>query len=309
MSTLQIVIPLYNEIHTLPELWERLSAACTPLGMDWSVLFVDDGSSDGTADALDQLAGSHPNISVLHLSRNFGHQAALTAGIDHAEADAIVLMDGDLQDTPETLPRFVEAWKNGAEVAYAIRTKRKEGLFSRLAFKSFYRLLGLLSGISQPADAGIFSLLDRRVLQVVRAMPEHNRYFPGLRAFAGFRQVGLPVERGARFADEPRVGFKGLVKLASDAVFSFSYVPLRIVTWFGIFMATASFAYLVWVLCQKFITHAAISGWTSILGAVLLLGSIQIVMLGVVGEYIARIYEETKRRPPYVVGRRISAKD
>lgn len=301
MATLQIVIPLYNELHTLPELWQRLSAVCEPMGMDWSVLFVDDGSSDGTGDALDALVAKQPNVGILHLSRNFGHQAALTAGIDHADADAVILMDGDLQDTPETLPRFVEEWEKGAEVVYAIRTKRKEGLFSRLAFKSFYRLLGLLSGIPQPADAGIFSLMDRRVLQIVKSMPEHNRYFPGLRAFAGFHQVGLPVERGARFADEPRVGFHGLFKLASDAVFSFSYVPLRIVTVSGVFMAIASFVYLLWVLFQKFVTRAAISGWTSTLGAILLLGSIQIVMLGVVGEYIARIYEETKRRPSYVV--------
>ena len=309
MKSLQIVIPLYNEIHTVPELWERLSGVCTSLGLEWSVLFVDDGSSDGTGDVLDGLGKTQANVSVLHLSRNFGHQAALTAGIDHADADAVVLMDGDLQDTPETLPRFVAIWKQGAEVVYAIRTKRKEGMVSRVAFKAFYRLLRGLSGISQPADAGIFSLLDRRVLDVIRAMPEHNRYFPGLRAFAGFRQVGLPVERGARFADEPRVGLKGLFKLAADAVFSFSYVPIRIVTWVGIFMAMASFCYLLWVLFQKFFTQAAISGWTSILGATLLLGSIQIVMLGVVGEYIARIYEETKRRPSYIVSHRIPPKD
>ena len=301
MSTIQAIIPLYNEIHILPELWERLSVACNQIGLEWSAIFVDDGSSDGTSAELDRLADAHPNVGVLHLSRNFGHQAALTAGIDHADADAVILMDGDLQDTPETLPRFVAEWKAGAEVVYAIRTKRKESLFSRLAFKSFYRLLGLLSGISQPADAGIFSLLDRRVLEVVRAMPEHNRYFPGLRAFAGFRQVGLAVERGARFAGEPRVGFRGLFKLAADAVFSFSYVPLRIVTCFGVFMATASLVYLLWVLFEKFVTHTAISGWASTLGATLLLGSIQIVMLGVVGEYIARIYEETKCRPPYVI--------
>lgn len=301
MNTLQIVIPLYNEVHTLPELWERLSAVCGQLEVDWSILFVDDGSADGTGKALDDLAATQPNVGILHLSRNFGHQAALTAGIDHARAEAVILMDGDLQDTPETLPRFVAEWKKGAEVVYAIRTKRKEGLLSRLAFKSFYRVLKLLSGISQPADAGIFSLMDWRVLQIVKNMPEHNRYFPGLRAFAGFRQVGLTVERGARFADEPRVGYQGLCKLAFDAIFSFSYIPLRIVTVFGIFMAVASSIYLMWVLFQKFVTHAAISGWTSTLGAILLLGSIQIVMLGVVGEYIARIYEETKQRPAYVV--------
>lgn len=303
MATLQIVIPLYNEIHILPELWERLSSACRQITLSWSAIFVDDGSTDGTAEALDRLADSFPNIGVLHLSRNFGHQAALTAGVDQADADAVILMDGDLQDTPETLPRFVAEWRAGAEVVYAIRTKRQEGFLSSLAFKLFYRILKVLSGISQPADAGIFSLLDRRVLEVVRSMPEHNRYFPGLRAFAGFRQVGLPVERGARFAGEPRVGFRGLFKLAGDAIFSFSYVPLRIVTCFGVFMAFASLVYLLWVLFEKFVTHTAISGWASTLGATLLLGSIHIVMLGVVGEYIARIYEETKHRPLYVIHR------
>lgn len=271
--------------------------------MEWSVLFVNDGSSDGTEEALDTLAEAHTNVAVLHLSRNFGHQAALTAGIENADADAVVLMDGDLQDTPETIPLFVKEWEKGAEVAYAIRTSRQEGVLSRFAFKAFYRMLGKLSGIALPTDAGIFSLLDRKVLKVIQSMPEHNRYFPGMRAFAGFRQVGVPAERGARFADKPRVGFKGLVKLACDAVFSFSYVPLRLMTWSGLCIALAAFAYLVWVLSQKFVTHAAISGWTSILGAVLLLGGIQIVMLGVVGEYIARIYEETKKRPPYVAKR------
>lgn len=303
MSSIQIIIPLYNEITILPELWERLATVCGQTDLSWSVIFVDDGSNDGTAEELDCLAATSPHVGVLHLSRNFGHQAALTAGIDHADADAVVLMDGDLQDTPETLPRFIAEWRAGAEVVYAIRTKRKEGFFSCLAFKMFYRILKILSGISQPADAGIFSLLSRHVLEVIRAMPEHNRYLPGLRAFAGFRQVGLLVERGARFSGEPRVGFRGLFKLASDAVFSFSYVPLRIVTCFGVFMAAASLVYLGWVLFEKFVTHTAISGWASTLGATLLLGSIQIVMLGVVGEYIARIYEETKHRPPYVIRR------
>ena len=308
MKSIQIIIPIFNEEKNLPELWQRLSAACVPLNYSWRILFVNDGSQDASEVILAGLASGHAQVQVLQLSRNFGHQAALKAGLDHASADAVILMDGDLQDSPEAVPLFLAEWERGTDVVYAIRTKRKEGFLSRMAFKFFYRALGFFSGISQPADAGIFSLLDRRVLQVVNGMPEHNRYFPGLRAFAGFKQAGIVVEREARFADVPRVGFKGLLKLGFDAIFSFSYVPLRILTFLGVFVATSAFLYLFWVLLQKFLTHRAIFGWTSILGAILLLGGIQLIMLGIVGEYVARIYEETKARPAYVVAKMLNLK-
>lgn len=303
MKKIMVIIPVYNERVILEELWRRLSETLSNTSYDWRVLFVDDGSTDGTTDWLKEMAKSESRIRVLVLSRNFGHQGALTAGLDHAEGDAVILMDGDLQDRPEAVPEFLAAWEKGSQVVYAVRKTRAESVAMRILFNLFYACLRFLSGIRQPLNAGIFGLLDRRVLDVIRSMPEHNRYFPGLRAFAGFKQTGVPVDRDPRFAGRPRVGFRGLFKLAFDAIFSFSYIPLRLATVFGLCVALGAFVYLAIVFYHRFITHEAIQGWASILGAVLLLGGLQLVMMGIVGEYIGRIYEESKKRPQYIVER------
>lgn len=296
-----VVIPLYNEASVLPELWSRLSAQLEPLEEFWEVVFVDDGSTDGSSIQLQDLAASDRRVKRIRLSRNFGHQAALSAGIDAASGKAVVLMDADLQDRPEAIPTFIAEWQKGHEVVYAQRIKRKETGLRRLGFYCFYRVIDRLSGIPQPMDAGIFSLVDRRVVDQIRGMPEHNRYFPGLRAYAGFSQVGVPVERDDRRQGMPRVRFKGLVKLAFDALFSFSYVPLRLISLAGAVVASGAFLYILVIAYKKYIIHEAILGWSSMLGAILLLGGLQIVMLGILGEYIGRIYEETKRRPMYII--------
>jgi dolichol-phosphate mannosyltransferase len=272
--------------------------------LEAEVIFVDDGSSDGSAALVKGLCLEDPRVRQLRLSRNFGHQSALTAGIDHASGEAVVLMDADLQDRPEALPAFIAAWREGAEVVYALRVRRKEGPLQRTAFRAFYVLLSRLSGIPQPQDAGIFCLLDRQVVDVLKGMPEHNRYFPGLRAYAGFRQRGIEVERDPRFSGRPRVGVLGLAKLALDGIVSFSYVPIRLVTAMGFLIALAAFSVMCDVLYKKLVSHEAILGWASTLTAILFLGGTQLITLGLVGEYIGRIYEEVKKRPYYIVRER-----
>lgn len=301
-KTLSVVIPVFNEEASVPELWRRLSATLEKLPFGWEVIFVDDGSIDRTGALLDELAGKDARVKVVTLSRNFGHQAALAAGLDHARGDAVVLMDGDLQDRPEALAEFVKEWEKGAEVVYAVRVARQEPWPLRACFKVFYWLLARASRVRQPVDAGIFCLVDRRVADVIRAMPERNRYFPGLRAYAGFRQKGVPVERDARPDKKARVGFWGLVRLALDAIFAFSYAPIRVFTFLGLAIAACSFLFLVKVVVHKLLApQDVVLGIASLLVAVLLLGGLQLIMLGVVGEYIGRIYEESKRRPYYVV--------
>jgi dolichol-phosphate mannosyltransferase len=299
--SLTVVIPVFNEEENLPEVFSRILPVLDGLSHSAGILFVDDGSTDQSAALIKEKVTEDQRIQLIQLSRNFGHQAALAAGIDFAGGDALILMDGDLQDKPEAIPAFIEAWQAGADVAYAIRTSRQESGLKACCFTAFYRLLRLVSGIQQPPDAGIFGLIDRKVVDEIKGMKEHNRYFPGLRAYAGFEQVGVEVDRDARFDGSPRVGLKGLVKLAFDALFSFSFVPLRIISVVGVIVAFGSFLYILRISYEKYIAHTAISGWPSILGAVLFIGGLQLVMLGIVGEYVGRIYEETKQRKLYIV--------
>jgi len=303
---LSVVIPVYNEEATVPELWRRLRETLAAVGVDFEVIFVDDGSSDATASSLEALCREDPRVKALSLSRNFGHACAVTAGIDHARGDAVVLMDGDLQDQPEAIPALLEAWRQGHQVVYAIRVRRKESAPMRAAFRAFYWVLGRLSHLPLPQNAGNFCLMDRGVVEILRRMPEHNRYLPGLRAYAGFRQTGVPVERQARHSGAPRVGLLGLLRLAFDGVFSFSHAPIRLVTLFGLVVAAAAFFFMCIVLYKKLISHEAILGWASTLTAILFLGGTQLVTLGLLGEYIGRIYEEVKKRPYYIVQRRIN---
>ena len=305
-QALSIVIPIYNEEGILPELLQRLLPVIDGIPSSFEIVFVDDGSSDTSTAIIEASAADDPRIKLVQLSRNFGHQSALSAGIDLASGDALILMDGDLQDRPEAIPKFMEAWKDGADVAYAVRTSRQESWLKSLCFSSFYRLLKVVSGIQQPPDAGIFGLIDRKVITELQKMKEHNRYFPGLRAYAGFNQVGVEVDRDARFEGEARVGLKGLIKLAFDALFSFSVMPLRIISAVGAVVALMAFLYLLVIAYSKFIANNAISGWPSLLGAILFLGGLQLVMLGIVGEYVGRIYEETKQRQLYIVKNKVN---
>jgi dolichol-phosphate mannosyltransferase len=301
VTRLSVVLPVYDERPVLEELHRRLVAAVRGTAIEPELLFVDDGSRDGSGEALDALAAADPCVRVLHLARNFGHQAAVQCGLDHATGDAVVVMDSDLQDLPEAIPALVEAWRSGHEVVYAVRTERKEGGLMRALFAGFYRALRLVADVEIPLDAGNFGLLDRRVVEVVRALPERDRYYPGLRSWVGFRQIGIPVERGARYHGRSRVGIAGLLRLAKAAVFSFSTVPLTV---FYVVAALAAAVFLglgVFTLYHRLVSGQAIPGWTSILLATSFFGGLNALGIAILGEIVTRIYDQVRERPLYVV--------
>ena len=300
---LSIVLPIYNEAENLPELYRRLCQTLdhTDIAQKVELLFVNDGSSDRSAELITALHQQDSRVALLNFSRNFGHQAAITAGIDYSRGKAVVLMDADLQDPPELLPQMREQWRNGVEVVYAVRRKRKESIFKRAAYFMFYHLLQLISNINIPLDSGDFCLMDRRVVEQLKALPEKNRFLRGLRSWVGYRQVALPCERDARHAGEAKYTFRKLMRLALDGILSFSSFPLRVATYIGLMTCAAGVLYLIYILAFHFIGGVAPQGWTSLIALVLLIGGVQLVLLGAIGEYIARIYDETKQRPNYIV--------
>jgi dolichol-phosphate mannosyltransferase len=303
LPELSVVVPLYNEAENLGELHERLKSSLDRLGCDYEVVLVDDGSRDAMPGMLDELQGRDSHVSVLHLSRNFGHQAAVCAGIDHARGGAILLMDGDLQDPPEVIPSFVQLWRDGYDVVYAIRRRRKEGWLKRLGYFSFYRLLRAISDLDIPVDSGDFCLMDRKVVEALKRLPERKRFVRGLRTYVGFRQIGLAYERGAREAGSPKYTFGALLELALDGLVSFSSYPLRLVTYLGLSTAGLAAIATVWVLADALYQQTAPRGWASTLVVVLFMGSVQLICLGIIGEYIRLIFLESKQRPTYIVGR------
>lgn len=302
MKTIQAIVPIYNERAILAELHERLVAVLTASGMEWKILYVDDGSRDGSSEMIGEFA-SDTRVGAVHLSRNFGQQLAIAAGLAMADADAVVLLDGDLQDPPEIIPELIEKWEAGYDVVFAIKKKRKETWLKRSLFALFYRILRRLSSLDIPANAGNFSLMDRTVVDLINRMPERNRYVSGLRAYVGGRQTGVEFERAARYAGQPRQSPIKLMRMATDAFFAFSEVPLRLATALGFFVSGAAFLVMLNVLYKRLVTGAAIEGWASTMTSVLFLGGIQLLALGVIGEYIGRIYNEAKGRPAYVVSR------
>lgn len=304
-KSINIVIPIYNEQGTIPELWQRLYSVVQTWEYRTQIIFVNDGSQDASFQILTELHQQFPkHIAVVHLTRNFGHQSALTAGIEHAHADAVILMDGDLQDTPESLPQMLRKWEEGFKVVYAIRTKRKETFLKRFAFTTFYRLQAKLTQLEIPLDAGIFSLMDKQVVDIFKQLPEKNRYIPGLRTYLGFQQIGIPIERGVRFEGKPRVSTTKLIKLAMDGIFSMSHLPLRIASYLGIMIASCSFLLATIVIFLKIIGLAT-PGWASNLSSTFFMGGIQLIFLGIIGEYLGRIYDEVKQRPYYIVQEKI----
>ncbi|MBX3411843.1 MAG: glycosyltransferase [Pirellulales bacterium] len=304
-TLVSLVLPVYNEQNVLGGLLDSLIRAVTPCGMRYEILFVNDGSRDDSPRILDCLAAENPHVRVLHLSRNFGHQAAVQAGLAHAQGDAIILMDADLQDAPEAIVRFVDAWLAGYDVVYAIRTDRKESLPKRVLFTAFYRLLAAISTTRMPLDAGNFGLIDRRVAREIVGLSERDRYYAGLRAWVGFRQKGIEVERGARYDDQPRVSFWGLVRLAKTAIFSFSAAPLALFQIIGL-VATVIFLVSGIVGAGQWGLADGAAPWVlPILGASFFaaLNALGIAMLG---EYVLRIYDQVRGRPIYLVDRTVN---
>jgi len=301
---ISIAIPLHNEEAVIPELLSRLKKTLTSIeGGPHEIVLVDDGSTDSTAAALEEAARSDSKLVVVVLSRNFGHQAALTAALDNVSGDAVVLMDADLQDRPEAIPLFLEKYRQGYDVVYARRMNRKEPFLLRASYKAFYRLLGMISDMQIPMDAGDFGLVSRRVVLELRRLGEHHRYLRGLRSWVGFRQIGIEVERDARFAGTAKYNVWRLFKLAFDGIFSFSTLPIRAATLFGILALAVSCVYSLYTLYAKLVLHISPQGFTAIIILVTFLAGVQMTFLGVIGEYLGRIYEEAKTRPVYIVDR------
>ncbi|HYT94426.1 MAG TPA: glycosyltransferase family 2 protein [Gemmataceae bacterium] len=297
-----VAIPIYNEVQVLPELLRRVAAVLdgVPAGPH-EIVLVDDGSRDGSREALLKAAASEPRLVVVALSRNFGHQAALSAALDHAGGDAVILMDGDLQDPPEAIPDFVRTHLEGYDVVYAQRVRRKEGWLLRLCYATFYRMLARLSNVQLPVDAGDFGLMSRRVVDQLRNAPERHRYLRGLRAWAGYRQIGIAVERSARAAGESKYSLAKLVALACDGFFSFSVAPLRAAALLGVSAIVLSSLFALYSIVAKFLLHQSPQGFTALILVMVFLSGTNLLFLGLLGEYLGRVYEEVKRRPLYVV--------
>lgn len=308
MKKLSIIVPCYNEQDVLPELFSRVSSVAAAWNLDYEVICVDDGSRDRTWEMLRSKNQKDPRWRGLSFARNFGHQTAVSAGLHYAGGDAVVVIDADLEDPPEVIALFLEKWREGYDVVYGIREKRKVGWFKRLCYWTFYRIMARLVAFEIPLDTGDFCLISRRVLETINSMPERNRFVRGLRAWSGFRQIGVAYERSARFAGEPKYNFKKLVKLATDGLFSFSTIPLRVATYLGLSVSALAFVGAVFTLAQKIfaaqftrIGLAPSPGFPTIVISVLFLGGVQLICLGILGEYIGRIYEEVKGRPLWIL--------
>ncbi len=298
---LSIIVPIYNEEETLPELDRRLIGALEDLGETFEVILVNDGSRDGSFEVMSAMVARDPRIRVIDFSRNFGHQAAFYAGLRRAAGQATILMDGDLQDPPEAIADLVAKWREGFEVVYAIRKHRKEGFLKRTAYSLFYRLLRSIAYIEIPMDAGDFALMDERVVRLLRGMRERNKFLRGLRSWVGFRQIGLPCDRGERYAGRPKYSIRRLFRLAFDGLLAYSYVPLRIAFVLGLLISGVSFLLASVYFLQRIFSPADIpKGFTTLAILVLFLGGVQLLTIGLLGEYLGRIYDEVKRRPEYI---------
>lgn len=298
-----LVVPLYNEEAGITELYSRLEAVMEMLDGSAELILVNDGSRDRTLEMIRQLHQQHSTVCYLSLARNFGHQVAVTAGLNFARGQAVIVLDGDLQDPPELIPEMIEQWQQGYQVVYAQRIKRhQESYLKRITAYAFYRILRYLADIDIPTDTGDFCLMDRKVVDVINAMPERNRYIRGLRAWVGFKQTAVRFERDPRFAGEVKYTFRKSFNLAIDSLISFSKVPLRLSTYLGLISASVSLLMGCLVLYWRLnYPSSAVTGLATIIIVVFLLASIQLITIGILGEYIGRIYEEVKARPLYTV--------
>ena len=304
---LSVVVPCMNEEEVIRETCGRLVAVLSAGAFAFELIFVDDGSKDQTAEILRELQNNDARVRVVRLSRNFGHQVAITAGLEHAAGDAVAVIDADLQDPPEVLMEFVTKWLDGYDVVYGVRTEREgETKFKLWTAKAFYRLIGRLSDTEIPLDTGDFRLMDRRVVDALLSMPERDRFVRGMVSWLGFAQISVRYRRAARVAGETKYPLYKMLKFAMDGIVSFSIVPLRLATWIGFLASGLSVFGIGVVLLERYFgVIGLVKGWSSTVIAVLFIGGVQLVCLGIIGEYVGRIYGETKRRPLYVVRERI----
>jgi dolichol-phosphate mannosyltransferase len=310
---ISIVVPAYNEEDSIAELYGRIVAAAPAWGDEFEILIVDDGSRDRTLDICERIGASDARFKVIGLSRNFGHQAAVSAGLMHARGQIVAVMDADLQDPPEELLPFIEKIHDGWDVVYAIRTKRKESFLKRLCYWTYYRILKSLAILDIPLDAGDFCVMRGEVVDAINQLPERNRFVRGLRSWVGFRQTGLAYERHARFGGAPKYNFPKLFKLAADGIINFSYRPLQLIMSIGLILAGLCMLGAVFIVVQYLRDWTIIGfnprnarGWTSTIFVILFFSSVNLVCMGILGEYIGRLFEEVKCRPSWIVKKRIN---
>jgi polyisoprenyl-phosphate glycosyltransferase len=308
---LSVVVPCHNEEPVLDETHRRLTAVLAEIADgDFEVIYVDDGSRDGTARVLRRIHESDPHVRLLRFSRNFGHQIAVTAGLEHARGDAVVLIDADLQDPPEVIGEMLAKWRSGFDVAYGVRTDREgESAFKRGTARLFYRVVNWFSDTTIPLDVGDFRLMDRRVVAALRAMPERARFVRGMVSWVGYRQAAVPYRRAARFAGTTKYPLFKMLGLAMDGLTSFSLVPLRLATWVGFAASALAMIGIVYALSVRLLTKEWVPGWATVFVASLFLGGIQLLALGIIGEYVGRAYVESKRRPLYFLEERLGFGD
>ncbi|GAB4530334.1 MAG: glycosyltransferase family 2 protein [Anaerolineales bacterium] len=299
--TLSIIAPIYNEYENLPELYRRVKEVMDAAGEDWELVLVDDGSSDGSTERIRALAREDPHVCPVIFARNFGHQLAVTAGLDYSRGQAVVIIDADLQDPPELIPEMLAKWREGYEVVYAVRTEREgETWFKKTTAAAFYRLINRITNVNIPVDTGDFRLMDRKVVDVLNQMRERHRFLRGMSVWVGFRQTGVSYKRAARFAGETKYPLRKMLKFASDAITGFSYFPLQLATYIGFFSAGVSIIAIPIVIAMRLAGSQAFFGQATTLIAVLFLGGVQLISLGILGEYVGRLYDEAKGRPLYV---------
>jgi len=300
---LSIVVPVYNEQEVIDETFKRLTATFKDYFMDIEYIFINDGSKDDTYFRLRDIASSNKEVRVINFARNFGHQIAITAGMDYAKGDAIVIIDADLQDPPRVILQMVDKWKEGYQVVYGKRLQREgETFFKKFTAKVFYRFLDSMTDVKLPVDVGDFRLIDRKVCDALKCLPERSRYVRGLVSWVGFRQTSVEYHREKRFAGETKYPLSKMLKLAGDGIFSFSYKPLKLATFLGMLVSAFSFIYLIIVLVQRIVKNDVAAGWASSMAVSLFLNGVMLIVIGIMGEYVGRIYEEVKARPLYVVG-------
>jgi len=300
--TCSIIAPIYNELDNIPELYRRVREVMDATGESWELILVDDGSTDGSTERILALAEEDARIRPVIFARNFGHQIAVTAGLDYSRGDAVVIIDADLQDPPELIPELMEKWREGYEVVYAVRTEREgETWYKKTTAALFYRLIYRITDVKIPLDTGDFRLMDRKVVEIMNQMRERHRFLRGMSAWVGFRQIGVPYKRAARFSGETKYPFKKMLRLALNAITGFSYFPLQLATYFGFFSAGLAILAIPVVIVLRLTGSRAFFGQATTLIAVLFLGGVQLISLGVLGEYIGRIYDEVKGRPLYIL--------
>ena len=297
-----IIAPIYNELENLPILYDRIKEVMVNSGQSWELILVDDGSTDGSTNLIREIAQKDARIRPVIFARNFGHQIAVTAGLDFSRGQAVVIIDADLQDPPEVILQLIEKWQEGYEVVYAVRSDREgETFFKKVTASVFYRLIFRITDVKIPLDTGDFRLMDRKVVSVMNSMREHHRFLRGMSAWVGFKQVGVTYKRAARLAGETKYPIKKMMKLALTAITGFSYVPLQIATYIGFISAGISLIAIPVVILMRILGSQQFTGQATTLIAVLFLGGVQLVSLGILGEYIGRIYDEVKGRPLYIV--------